>query len=400
MATAGTVVDAPDSGSRRIRGTQGLESAEDRGRRPRLAVALNILAPYRAPLIRALSRHFEVLVLHSGMEPNRSWDPSRMSLGSARVCRVPGWSFRVPRRRGGEVICEQYLHVRPGIISRLACFRPDVVISNEMGPRTWMAGVYSTIARVPFFVWWGGTPHTEAEVGRLRRIARQLTAATPARFISYGKTSTAYLHELGIDDGRITQIQNSVDERSFLPDGPAETFGLPRTRLLYVGQLVRRKGVHLLLDAVARQQTRGMTVSLALVGDGPERAALEHQARSQGLSYVRFCGAADSDLIQRAYRGADALVLPTLEDVWGLVANEAICCGTPVACSTLAGCAEELVPDAARFDPRDPAGFDRVLELAAEGNLPVERERVWPTRRVADVLIGALDRALGSAAAT
>jgi glycosyltransferase involved in cell wall biosynthesis len=70
------------------------------------------------------------------------------------------------------------------------------------------------------------------------------------------------------------------------------------------------------------------------------------------------------------YRSGDALVFPTLDDVWGLVVNEALWCGLPALVSIYAGCASELVCPASTFDPLDPANFTAQLHMAVAGNLP------------------------------
>ena len=57
------------------------------------------------------------------------------------------------------------------------------------------------------------------------------------------------------------------------------------------------------------------------------------------------------------YRSADVLIFPTLEDVWGLVANEAELCGLPVLCSKYAGCAKEIFTAESIFDPMDTSDF-------------------------------------------
>ena len=57
------------------------------------------------------------------------------------------------------------------------------------------------------------------------------------------------------------------------------------------------------------------------------------------------------------YRSGDALILPTLSDVWGVVANEAVLSGIPVLCSKYAGCAKELLTEESVFDPEDAPEF-------------------------------------------
>ncbi len=68
------------------------------------------------------------------------------------------------------------------------------------------------------------------------------------------------------------------------------------------------------------------------------------------------------------YRSGDILVFPTLEDVWGLVVNEALWSGCPPWSSVYAGCAKELVPMNSIFDPLDPADLDQSRKTPSPGS--------------------------------
>jgi glycosyltransferase involved in cell wall biosynthesis len=248
-------------------------------------------------------------------------------------------------------------------------FWPDAVISIEIGFRTLIALIYGTLARRPVWVWWGGTVHTERKIGKPRRALRFLISRWARNWISYGQSSTEYLMTLGISRDRILEIQNGVDERCF--NAAVEpAFQLePRPVLLYVGQLIGRKGVDLLLRAAAAVQQEGQKFSLLLVGSGADKQELELLVKKLQLKNVRFEPAQDPLKMPAIYRSADVLIFPTLEDVWGLVANEAMLCGLPVLSSKYAGCAAELLPAESIFDPQDAAEFVRRLRAAVGDRL-------------------------------
>jgi len=190
------------------------------------------------------------------------------------------------------------------------------------------------------------------------------------RWFSYGATSTEYLLSIGAPRQNVVELQNCVPEGSYL--GPHAPIVQLETRpvLLCVGQLIPRKGIDLLLDAAARVQSEGLSFSLLLVGDGPEKANLERRAKDLALQNVYFHPPQPPSQMPAVYRSADALIFPTREDVWGLVVNEALWSGLPALVSTYAGCAQELVPPDSRFDPLDPNDFVGKLRCAVLGKLP------------------------------
>ena len=336
----------------------------------KIAVLTNIIAPYRICAYRELGKHFDTAVFISGSERNRrNWEKVQEKLGDIRLKRVWGFSLAIPRRGKEGLFDYWYLHINPGYLTELVRFSPDAVISNEMGFRSLMALMYAKMFRKPLWVWWGGTLHTERSIGPVKALWRRVFVRFVPRWISYGKTSTEYLLHLGIPREKILEIQNCVDETLFSkPTPPAFTFS-PRPVLLYVGQLIERKGVDLLLESAARVQNKGHTFTLVLVGDGPEKERLERKALGLGLRHVHFLPSRRPEEMPAVYKSADALVFPTLEDVWGLVVNEALWSGIPVISSIYAGCTPEIVPPENRFDPLNPEDFDAALERAVKGEL-------------------------------
>lgn len=101
---------------------------------------------------------------------------------------------------------------------------------------------------------------------------------------------------------------------------------------LFVGRLVSAKGAAALLHAAARLQTMGLVFRVNFIGDGPERAALEAQARASGLGgTVVFSGAMSEKDLEHAWANSIALVMPSLAgEVFGLVIAEAMLRGKPV----------------------------------------------------------------------
>lgn len=367
-------------------------------RRIKLALLVNMIAPYRLRLFSLLADQFDLLVIHGGKEANRdSWHGLEEALPKAKVVRAWGWQIRYTKRMNGRVFDEKFMHIMPGLLWHLLRFRPDAIISNEMGFRSLAALTYATLFRKPAWIWWGGTLHSERNIGRLRKTFRRALTLWVSHWVTYGQTSTEYLLSLGVKRERILQSQNGIDEERFPANGePAWTIE-PRPVVLHVGQFIERKGIGSLLEAASALQRRGCEFSLLLVGSGRDKHAIEQRAAALGLKNVHFQPEQPPDKMPSVYRSADLVVFPTLEDVWGLVANEAILSGVPVLCSKYAGCAPELFTSENIFSPEDLNEFCQKLQDAISGPLSKpDPNRLKTTRQVAAEVVQELNRICAS----
>ncbi len=174
-------------------------------------------------------------------------------------------------------------------------------------------------------------------------------------FVVPGKAAFEYLCLLGAAAESILTAPNAVDNAFFATQAEAvkskpvafrEKFGLPPRFLLWVGRLVPEKGVFDLLEAYAKLDAGLRSeVGLVFAGDGASREELMQRARRISPGAVCFPGFAQREDLAGLYALAEALVLPTHSDTWGLVVNEAMACGLPIIVSNVAGCSGDLVED-------------------------------------------------------
>jgi glycosyltransferase involved in cell wall biosynthesis len=341
-------------------------------KKKKLAVLANVIAPYRVPILASLAETFDTLILHGGTEPNRTWTIDLpKTLKTRRV-----FTLKIPRRKKTGTLGVSdtaYLHLNIGLVWWLIRFRPDVILTNEMGLRTATAVIYGKLTGTPVWVWWGGTLHSERNINPARKIIRRCLVHLIGRWLSYGATSTEYLESIGVPRKQILQIQNCVPQEIFetVPSGASDLIKSARRPLiLSVGQLIQRKGIDKLIEACGRLRLSGDRFSLVIVGQGPELSRLRTLARENGIEDFEILPNQPQTVLNEIYHSADVFVFPTLEDNWGLVVNEAMWAGLPVLCSSYAGCAPELLPESNIFDPMSPESFDRALMKVMDNSIP------------------------------
>ena len=143
---------------------------------------------------------------------------------------------------------------------------------------------------------------------------------------------------------------------------------------LYVGRLVESKGVQDLLLAFQKVKEKNRhRLGLLIVGHGNYEKYLKNEAEK--IQDVFFLGFVDYERIYEVYYSADALVLPSYSDPWGLVVNEALACGIPVIVSRAVGAAQDLVEKQLIFPPGNITILMQCLE-----EIIVRREQMFVSK--------------------
>jgi len=175
----------------------------------------------------------------------------------------------------------------------------------------------------------------------LRPVLRALVRRSDAVTAISSYTAAALRDLVPSADPVLIPFGATVEVVEQTPPRPAAT-GRPFT-VLFVGRLVERKGVSVLLDAIQRLRPQ-RDVRLEIVGDGPLRHGLERHAAELDLGEaVRFRGLVDDEQLARRYVECDAFVLPAVIDSkgdtegLGVVLLEALAHGRPVIASAVGG---------------------------------------------------------------
>jgi glycogen(starch) synthase len=175
--------------------------------------------------------------------------------------------------------------------------------------------------------------------------------------------------------------------------------------LLFVGRLVSTKGVSVLLRAARLLADQGHTFELVIIGDGPERAALEKQAQTSALtSQVKFLGSLSAQEIEKYFPKAYVIVVPSLAgEVFGLVVAENMLRGIPIVASDLGAFSEVLAETGRLFPIGDAIGLaSQIAQLLGNPSEAADlaaaaRHRVldfFPLRRMIEAHAGAYRRVI------
>jgi glycosyltransferase involved in cell wall biosynthesis len=342
---------------------------------PRVSILTNIPSPCRLPVFRELASRVDLQVIFDARtEPNRAWAGGD-DLGFRHVYAN---GAAIPYRRNGagaSVRTKGYMQLRHNILGHLREFRPEIVISGEMGVRTLQAELYCRLTGAPLVIWSEGTVHSQGWISANKRSIRRHFVRGATRFWTNGGESSALLAGYGAQkeriDAGITAVEthlfvSEVDDR-YRRDREAlrRSLGLQGTTFCFVGELISRKGIYEYLEALrCLKSISPRPFSALFVGDGPELGAMEAWSRSNGIPLI-LTGYRQREELPDFYAAADVFVLPTLEDNWAIATLEAAFAGLPQIFSKFNGATSDLMAAGAPgtlVNPHDISSLTGALE--------------------------------------
>ena len=226
-----------------------------------------------------------------------------------------------------------------GLRGFLAAENPDVLFATMIDANIVAALATRFVRRRPGLILRESNSHrARGDIGYLRRraVGWAYPKADAVVALSHG-VGRELIEDYRLDPARVVTIHNPVDVegwrqradaarktappwRNFAGDGPV---------LVATGRLIRQKGFDLLLRALARCKSAGRAARLVIVGEGPERAALNATAAELGLTDRLLMPGFIADSAAW-YAHGDLFVLPSRWEGFGHVIVEAMACGLPV----------------------------------------------------------------------
>jgi len=291
------------------------------------------------------------------------------------------------RHKTSGTIQTEALPIPLGLVKDLFKIRPDVIVAGDWGLRSLVCWGVAKCLGARLALWSEEIASSAQGRSRLQIFLRGFLSLRADAFLAWGDPARLYLRALNVPESRIFLCAQAIDNefwlrRSSSLDKKAERseLGLSGFVFLLVGRTVQLKGFQNFLQAFSRLPADlHSRISAIIVGDGDYLETLKSLAVKLNLENVRFVGAKAPEELAKFYAAADAFVLPSLVDVWGLVVNEAMCFGLPVLASKFAGASQAIAASSeygAVFDPTHIDEFATLLRRWAEVPTPFSRSSI------------------------
>ena len=288
-----------------------------------------------------------------------------------------------------------------GLLRRIRKVRPDVLITEGFFQWTPLVVLYGFLFRVPVFMGYERTLHTERNSGKLRKCHRQFTDWFIRGYLVNGSETKKYLLSIGVKESKIHIGGMSADSEG-LRKGIASLAADEKETMLakykkkdgivffFCGALIERKGVEPLLKAWKRYTQTHPNDTLLMVGGGELESKLREEFASIPTVFIE--GRKEYSEVCKYYAIADVFILPTIEDNWSLVIPEAMSCGLPVATSIYNGCHSELIQEGENGTIFDTYNEDSIIQaldffhgrdLKRMGQKSIEFEKPFDTEHCA-----------------
>lgn len=293
-----------------------------------------MVPPYRVPFFKALAADSTVQSLRVltcvEREVDRQWQVEKETGYTVNV--LPGFTLNL--RRGTDAM--RILHFRIGIFWELLRHRPDTLVIGDASWTSFLAALACRMYGVRYVVWNEITTSSQVSQGLVARMRRWMYRGAHQLIASCGMAKD-YLLQNGVPSEKIHIVLNAVDNDYFLRqraiwepqrDALRAELGVAPDAFcfIYVGQLISRKRVVETVELLA-QVAPEQPIHLLVAGTGPLEEAMRSTATRHGFQTITFCGYAEPARLSQLYVAADALILLSKDEPWGMVVNEALVFG-------------------------------------------------------------------------
>lgn len=392
-------------------------------RKVRLAYLVTHPIQYQTPLLRQISAQPDIdltVFFCSDLSVRGYTDPGFGKIVKWDVPLLEGYRYEFLPALGGTDGVSFWRPFNYGLSKRLKTGRFDVLwIHGYARWFHWMAMLAARLQGIKVLIRDEATL-ISVQRGPIKRFIKRVFFLVLRYvcdgFLAIGSLNREYYLQNSIPAERIFMVPYAVDN-AFFGSRAADaavtreefraSLGLESGRpvILYASKISHRKRPEDLLEAYVRLSADGSEPHpyLIFVGDGEMRKALEARVRELGWDSVKFLGFQNQTYLPRYYDLCDVFVLPSVNEPWGLVVNEAMNAGRAVIVSDQVGCGPDLVRNSYNgfvFKAGDAGDLHRVLRKTLddpeECRVMGERSRVIINRWGFEEDLSGLKRALAA----
>lgn len=289
-------------------------------------------SPYRVEVFKGLAKEYDLFVVFDKMSDqnrNAAWFCKDTGLNSISLLEESGrvqFEKELKKIKKYNLVLAYDYHIKNAIKLELAC------IKN----------------RVPYIMNLDGA---FIRKNFLKNLIKRYLVTHASGYFASGSHAAEYFKYFGADESKIyyhpfTSLHEDEILKKPLSKNEKDTYkgklelGSKKV-VLTIGQFIHRKGFDVLLEAWTQELDENYT--LVIVGGGEEENQYKEYISKHNLKNVHLVGFKQKNEIFEYYKAADLFVLPTREDIWGLVINEAMAFGLPVVSTDMCLGAVELI---------------------------------------------------------
>ncbi|WP_017651402.1 glycosyltransferase [Fortiea contorta] len=326
-----------------------------------------VLGNYWHPILCNFTKIFKNTVVYTG-----EWPGFTEGYENSFNVELVGKTKRIQTSQSSKGYSPGFDYLSPAILNRLFRFRPQIIFTLAYSLWSFIAMLLKPIFGWKIVIYYeGSAPTVDACNSTFRILWRQMITRFADAFVTNNQRGKYYLtNTLKAKKELVVVKPIEVPDMKAMTALPANIestqLKLQRPIFIFVGQVIHRKGIQLLLEACLLLQAQNYRdYTLLIVGDGPQRDELQVLTNQSGLqNCVQWLGWMEYGVLSAYFQMADVFVFPTLEDTWGMVVLEAMAFSKPILCSKWAGASEMVVEgeNGYIFDPHNPENLAKLMK--------------------------------------